>query len=329
MRTMKTLLAASALLLATGNLAQAGLFGLGGDGVVGGFTWTDVANYQGWRVEKSAIIGHYRLVDDRGRRQTFGSLDHCLTELARYKREKNLPPLPKDVVIVAHGLGANRAWMKSLCHYLETEGGMHVVNFGYASTMDDIGAHAGALASVIDNLEGVETISFVCHSMGNIVVRHYLKDIQQLPEDQRPPVKFKRMVMISPPNHGASMADNFADFIPAEMLAGPAIEQLAPGKGWADLEKELAVPDFEFGIIVGGRGDGKGYLHAISGDDDGLLSIETQRLAGASDYVQIVKGIHQMMPKYKQVQEYALRFLQKGYFLTPEARQPIGKPVAP
>ena len=46
--------------------------------------------------------------------------------------------------------------------------------------------------------------------MGNIVVRKYLKDMDSLSPAMRPQVTFKRMVMISPPNHGAEMADAVA-----------------------------------------------------------------------------------------------------------------------
>jgi hypothetical protein len=129
-------------------------------------------------------------------------------------------------------------------------------------------------------------------------------------------------VMIAPPNHGASVADNFADNKLIQAFAGEPLQQLAPGKGWDTLEQRLATPDFEFGIIAGGQGDGEGYLENIPGDDDMLLSVATTKLAGASDFA-LVKGIHQTLPKNDQVQQYALRFLQKGHFISPRAKRPI------
>ena len=100
----------------------------------------------------------------------------------------------------------------------------------------------------------------------------------------------------------------------SKMAAGKPLEQLAPSKGWPELEKQLSTPNFEFGIIVGGRGDGEGYLDAIPGDDDGLLSVETSKLAGACDFIQ-TKGIHQLMPQYKEVRAATLNFLLNGYFV--------------
>jgi len=143
-----------------------------------------------------------------------------------------------------------------------------------------------------------------------------------MPASEQPQVTYKRFVMIAPPNHGASAADKFADNKIAQALGGEAIMQLATAKGWQTLEQRLAIPNFEFAIIVGGRGDDEGYLAAIPGDDDMLLSIATSKLAGATDFAQ-VKGVHQTLPKNEQVQEYTLRFLQKGYLISPRAKRPI------
>ncbi|MGI9428243.1 MAG: hypothetical protein ACR2NM_06265, partial [Bythopirellula sp.] len=88
------------------------------------------------------------------------------------------------------------------------------------------------------------------------------------------------------------------------------------------LEQRLATPNFEFGIIVGGQGDDEGYLPNIPGDDDMLLSVETSKLAGASDFAQ-VKGVHQTLPKNEQVQSYTLRFLEHGAFMPSGRRNPL------
>jgi hypothetical protein len=92
--------------------------------------------------------------------------------------------------------------------------------------------------------------------------------------------------------------------------------------GWPDLERQLATPSFEFGIIAGGRGDDSGYLSAIPGDDDFLLSVETTKLAGAADFIQI-PGIHQTMPMSDSVRAATLNFLKHGYFESAETRRPI------
>ena len=74
----------------------------------------------------------------------------------------------------------------------------------------------------------------------------------------RPKVTFQRMVMISPPNHGAEIADTLTERDVtrelAELFAGEPAKQLAPKHGWPALEPQLATPSFEFGIIAGGTG---------------------------------------------------------------------------
>jgi len=295
----------------------------GGLPTLGGrFVWSDEVVLYNWRIQKNAVIGHYRLIDPNDRQQVMGTFERCQAQLEEIKKEQNFPPLPKDVVIVLHGLGAARQFMDGLAAHLETEGGLAVINVGYPSTMEDIDSYAASLDSVIRHLDGVESISFVAHSMGNIVIRRYLYNLERLTPAMRPPVTFQRMVMISPPNHGAEVADGFADNKLIQMAAGKPLEQLAPSRGWPELEKQLATPSFEFGIVAGGQGDDAGYLPQIPGDDDMLLSIDTMKLAGAVDFVQ-TKGIHQLMPKYKVVREVTLRFLQSGYFISAEARHPI------
>ena len=314
-------------LLAAYASAEPALFGIGSQTLGGRFVWSDEVIYDNWRIQKNSTFGHFRLIDPNDRRHTFGTFENCLTELNRVKEVDKLAPLPKEVVVLVHGLGASRQMMNGLADYIEKEGGFYVINFGYPSTVGVIDQHAKSLMSVLQHLDGVETVNFVAHSMGNIVIRECLADLASLPANQQPEFSYKRFVMIAPPNHGASMADNFSESKVAQLFAGEPLQQLAPGKGWDSLEQRLATPSFEFGIIAGGRGDGEGYLAAIPGDDDGLLSVETTELAGASDFV-LVKGVHQLLPKNEQVREYTVRFLQKGYFLPSGTKHPIAMGAA-
>jgi hypothetical protein len=66
----------------------------------------------------------------------------------------------------------------------------------------------------------------------------------------------------------------------------------------------------------------------IPGDDDGLLSVATQKLAGASDYIQ-TGGLHQLMPNYEEVRAATLSFLKNGYFTSKDAMRPIVAAGAP
>ena len=227
------------------------LSGLGSQTLGGRLTWSDELIFHDWRIQKHALIGHYRLIDGSDRRHTgFSSFETCLDKLNEIKDAKQLSPMPDEVVLVLHGLGATRQMMEPLAKLLENKGKLSVVNVGYPSTMGKIDEHALTLASVIEHLDGPSQISFVAHSMGNLVIRHYLNDLRLLTPQARPKIKFIRFVMIAPPNHGATLADQFAKKRLVQMIAGEPFEQLAPNGNWKDLEKRLATPDFEFGIIA-------------------------------------------------------------------------------
>jgi pimeloyl-ACP methyl ester carboxylesterase len=307
-----------------------GLLSAGARTMGGRMMWTDEVVFDGWRIQRNPMIGHYRLLDPNDLRMTFGSFDNCLAKFDEIKAQEKLPPMPKDVVIVVHGLGAYRFFMDGICDYL-TDNGLHVVNVGYASTMDPIDRVAQSLDSIVRHLDGTQNVSFVAHSMGNIVIRRYLYDLDKLAPEMRPKVTFQRFVMISPPNHGAELADDLANRqiinSAAKMALGEAYDILAPSRGWPELEKKLATPNFQFGIIAGGAGNDSGYLPNVPGDDDGLLSVETMKLAGAADFIQ-TNGLHQLMPNYKEVRQATLNFLLHGYFVSPEARQPLVAAVA-
>jgi pimeloyl-ACP methyl ester carboxylesterase len=327
MRTLAALAACAALMASARTVARAQLFS-GATPTFGWvWVWSDEVNCHEWRIQKSARNGAYRLIDPRGWKHASGDFETCLAALDRAKVENKLLPLPKEVVIVLHGLGANRLVMDGLCDYLREKGGFYVINVTYPSTMGSIDDYAKSLDCLVRHLPGVERVSFVAHSMGNIVVRKYLKDLAALAPPLQPQVAFQRMVMISPPNHGAELADTLTDSRVekrlSDMFVGEPAKQLAPKQGWPALEPQLATPSFPFGIIAGGKGDAEGFLDAIPGDDDMLLSVESAKLAGAADFVQVVSGIHQMMPQYDATREATLKFLQHGYFTAPGEMQPI------
>ncbi len=59
------------------------------------------------------------------------------------------------------------------------------------------------LASSHQDLDEAETIHIVAHSMGNLVVRHYLERSTDEVKGLKPDPRIKRMVMVGPPNQGA------------------------------------------------------------------------------------------------------------------------------
>jgi len=282
--------------------------------------WGDELFFHRWRVQRNALTGHCRLLDAGDVRHASGSFEECRSALERIKQERGLPPMQGRAVIVLHGLGACHAIMSGLCKRLEKDGEFQTFNVNYPSTLGSIHDHAQSLAGIIEHLDGIEEISFVAHSLGNVVVRHYLADQTDEARGKRPDPRIRRMVMIGPPNHGSELATSLGDGKLARTVLGKPVEQLGPHWVWE--ERDLAIPQFEFGIIAGGRGNGGGFNPWLSGDDDGVLTVTSTRLAGAADFV-VVPDFHALLPFDSRVREYTLRFLRHGCFVSPERRQPI------
>ncbi len=282
--------------------------------------WTDVFIYGEWRIQQHATTGHHRLLDDHNVRRAWGAYADCRSKFDALKRELKLPPLKRKVVVTIHGLGRTRRSMEGIGRYLAESGGYTLINMSYASTRNPIDVNARALARVIDHLEGVETIHIVAHSLGNLVTRHYLADLAAAGKLDAMRPRFGRMVMLAPPNQGSSLAVQLKDNELFRWILGAAGGQLA--QEWEPLSRRLATPNFEFGIIAG-RQKVAGVANAVvEGDDDFVVSIAETRLIGARDFL-VVPVLHTYIMEDPEVRQSTLRFLQHGYFVAADQRQPI------
>ncbi len=275
--------------------------------------WTDEYVFRAWRIQRSALTGQYRVLDGDDRQYLAGTYDECHKYLENRRREFALQPVRGRVVVLVHGMTGQRSDLAGVGTYLTDNIDATIVQFGYASTRGTLEDHAAALAKVIERLDtGVDQIDIVAYSMGNLVVRRYLYDHQD--------PRIKRLVMIGPPNHGAKLAADWGENPVFLAVVGASAYQM--GAGWETTVKSLAQPTCEFGIIAGCKGNDSGYSAKLAGDDDILLSVSTTRLAGARDFKQI-EGVHHLLPRQQICREYVLRFLQQGYFVSAEKREPI------
>jgi hypothetical protein len=282
--------------------------------------WSDELVYGDWRIQRSALTGHYRLLDDRDYRRAWGTFEQCQAEFDRLRKELELPKLSGRAVITLHGLGRSRDSMSLLGSRLSAAGDITWINVSYASSRRSLDEHAASLARVLEGLEGIERIDFVCHSLGNLVVRRYLGEANQDEPRWQPDPRIKRMVMIGPPNNGAQMARIFKDNGLFGLVTGPSGKQLAAS--WDETEATLAVPEFEFGIIAGGTGLANGANPIVPGDDDLVVGIEETKLPGADDFI-VVPSLHGRMLRSETVATHVDRFLREGHFRTAAEREPL------
>jgi len=278
--------------------------------------WTDEAMIQNWRVQRHSWSGHYRLLDASNIRRAWGSKEHCLAELERFKKMKSLKPVSGKVVIALHGLCRSRDSMTPISNHLN-EAGYTVFNLTYASSRGEVAEHAKALAEVVNSLTDATEINFVAHSLGNLVIRHYFADATA--GGKLIDARIKRVVMIAPPNQGARIAEIFKSNQIFKVVWGRSGSQIAE---WKKLSAKLATPPCEFGIIAGGQGEDGLSNPLLTGDDDGIVRVKEAKLPGARDFI-LVPTIHGIIMNDKRTLEYAKRFFEEGHFVSAEKRSPI------
>jgi pimeloyl-ACP methyl ester carboxylesterase len=297
--------------------------------IAGEQLWSDQFVHGRWRIQRNELTGVYRLLDPAEATQAWGTAPSCRFVFANLKQAKMLPPLDGRAVITLHGLGRSGENMVGIGEFLEKEGGFTWINVTYASNRKPLEDHAASLASVIAGLEGIDEIHFVCHSLGNLVVRRYLGEASQPNPKWKVDPRVKRMVMLGPPNNGAHIAELVADVLKdneiARLIAGPSAWQIA--REWDKTQKTLGTPAFEFGIISGGASNTDGLNPLLNGDDDLVLGVEETRLPGAADF-RVVGIRHGFLIYDPTVRNYVFSFLKNGYFTTATERQPIPNPQA-
>lgn len=273
--------------------------------------WGDVQFFHGWRIQRNVFTGHHRLLDDKDWRHASGTLEHCREKLAEIRRDRQLPPMSGEGVLVLHGIVRSSKSIYRVTEHLRNEG-YTAFPVEYPSTQISIPEAAEQLNSIIENLEGIERLHLVGHSMGGLVIRAWFAQ-------HRDP-RIGRVVMLGTPNYGAEMADLFERNLLFRVVFGPAGRQLVTSD--SGLIPQLPIPPCEFAVIAGGLGDGQGWNPLIPGDDDGTVAVRSVRLAGAAD-ASVVPKLHHALLGDPGVSQQVVSFLKTARLRAEEPQQPI------
>ena len=216
------------------------------------------------------------------------------------------PAMADDCVVLLHGLARTSMSMNKMERELEAAGYL-TANIDYPSRDHTVEELADMVVpeglAACREQSGPETIHFVTHSLGGILVRQYLQE-HEVPE-------LGRVVMLGPPNQGSAAVDELRDVPGFDWLNGPAGKQL--GKGENSVPLKLGPANFELCVIAGNRTIDPITSAVLENPDDGRVSVEDTKLDGMADFV-VVEHSHAFMMRMQRTIQLTKAFLSTGRF---------------
>lgn len=208
-----------------------------------------------------------------------------------------------ECVILLHGLARTESSMSKIAEALEAAHYI-VINVDYPSRQHPIQTLSRhiiptALAKCAKN----SPVHFVTHSLGGIIVRHYLSEntLDHL----------KHVVMLGPPNRGSEVVDTLKNVPGFKFFNGPAGLQL--GTDELSVPNTLGPANFSLGVIAGTRSINLILSAMLPNPDDGKVSVERTKLEGMKDHITLPVS-HPLMMKNRKVITQVLHFLDFGTF---------------
>jgi len=211
----------------------------------------------------------------------------------------------RDYIVMIHGLFNSSERMEDFEDYFAGKG-YQVLNIDYPSTKYPIEElDKKFIKPMIDAIPVTESqkIHFITHSLGGLVLRHYLTH-------NRPP-QLGQVIMLSPPNHGSELADLLLKRRLVQRVAGPAAMELRTLDN--RFFQKLGPIDYPLGIIAGNKSYTRSTERHLPGMDDGMVAISSMKLKGMKDFI-ILNEHHRGLTRNLEAMEQANHFLKNSRF---------------
>ncbi|MEQ8314200.1 MAG: alpha/beta hydrolase [Gammaproteobacteria bacterium] len=210
-----------------------------------------------------------------------------------------------DCVVLLHGL----ARVSNSMSELETKlgrAGYIAQNIHYPSrrySVQTLAADAVGRGVAQCREENAETIHFVAHSLGGILVRQYLTDYHL--------AELGRVVMLGTPNQGAVIAERL-DAWPGFSFLGPSAEEISTGA--ESIIPDLAEVNFELGVIAGDINVNPLAAILLDEPNDSVVTVSSTRVENMTDHL-VLPVIHTIMMRDNDVIDNTIHFLKTGQFI--------------
>lgn len=207
--------------------------------------------------------------------------------------------MSSPVAILLHGLWMGEFELAGLKHRLQAFG-FDCRTFGYPSVAGTMADHVAGLRKFVQR-SPAETLHFVGHSLGGVIVLKFLEQTNDLPPG--------RAVLLGSPLQGCTAARGLARVPLVRALLGHAVAEEVMECGprtWSGRR--------DVGVIAGSLGLGLGRFFAdLSAEHDGTILVEETRLPGAADHI-VLPVSHTGMVLSAATAEQTAHFLKHGKF---------------
>ncbi len=260
----------------------------------GRYVWTDVALQGNYHIQRNVNTGRYRLLDGDRRRLLLAGYESCKEKL------DDIGPKfeSRHLVLLIHGLGRHAGIMDKPKLALR-KAGLAAHSLNYATLFEGVNEHATHFTHLLENLKGIDKVSFVTHSLGGLVAREILR--RSLVWNG---VTANKLVMMGTPNKGAQIAEFLNRMKAYHFISGPSGQDVRPNL----LVKELPEPPIPTLIIAGGTGTDTGFNPLLAGDNDGIVTVAETRLDSPHEF-KLVKVIHTTIMDHEESINATIQFL--------------------